>query len=132
MKQWWHKFRTWVASLFLPENLAKAVTLIQSIHHILDIAAEIVVAIDGTLKPMLADGENKQWCLVDFLSGYTDDTREVMDTAKDLAALPRNDLLHNAAVFATEKKLGGRSVEVSLISLAVQLAYVLYKVFYKK
>jgi hypothetical protein len=120
------KIRLWIASLFLPANVALILTAVRSVVDILDVAIPVVAKINDEVKPALDAGASVEDVIEQFLKDFG-----VNAAIEQLAALPRADLLHGLAVLAIES-LVKQPMPRSALRLGAEIAYWVYKTVVKK
>lgn len=119
------KFWTWLTNLFADKT--DIVVVIDNIKVYVDKILPIVEAIDKEIKPHLQKSDNVKYTLITtFLLKYTGNFSEVAILADKLIKLSNTDLLFNLALEIL-KLLSAKNTSLSVLRLAVELAYNLYK-----
>lgn len=125
---WFASVKTWFLSWFTDVNKLEIIKLLQGIAIFIDYAKPIVEHIDKILKPLLKGEDMPIYdAILTFLGEYSDDFDKVVEMAEEYAELPLGDMLANIAMFCLKAKVGD-SVSSSILRLAIELAYNLYKV----
>ncbi len=106
-------------------NSNEAQKVLGDVSHYVTLAEPIVVEVEDIIKA--APQSAVLAAIEKFLSKYEPDLAKVATTAASLAALPSADLWHNAAVLALQTLVPQAGVAASLLNLAVELAYNIFK-----
>lgn len=118
-------FWTWFKGLF--SNKDKIISIIDSAKVFVEKALPIVEAINNQVKPFLAGSEATKYALLSsFLLKYSGNIKGVASTTEALLKLPNADLLFNLALEIL-KLAAPTNTSLSVLRLAVELAYNLYK-----
>ena len=123
------KFRTWFASLWTAKNRDALLAVLDHVSVFVDVALPIVEAIDKELKPALRTGHYTVVKSVDdFLRTHMESEHydEIAKCSLRVAHMPLPDLAVNVALFMLQRARP-ESVGVSILRLAIELAYNVYK-----
>lgn len=124
--KWFTSLKTWVLSWFTDENKLRLLSFLNGVQVFVDWAYPIVQEIDEKLKPLLKMDLPAFDALVKFLREYEDEFDNIVELAESLKDLPLADMLANVALELLKLK-AGTNVATSVLRLAVELAYNLYK-----
>lgn len=124
--KWFVNVKNWVLSWFTDENKLRLLQFLNGMQVFVDWAYPIVKEIDEKLKPLLKGGTPVVEALTKFFEEYVDDLDEVVDLVHSLKDLPLADMLANVAIELLKLK-SGSNIALSVLRLAVELAYNLYK-----
>lgn len=112
------------ASLFGAKG-ALAQKILHDASSFVTLAEPIVAEVETEIKALPDQGKSVQ-AIEGFLAKYEADSGKVSSIAQTLSGLPVADLWHNLAVIALQA-LAPQGTATSLLNLAVELAYNLYK-----
>lgn len=106
-------------------NGALAQKILHEAGSFVNLAQPIVAEVEAQIKALPDQGKSVQ-SIESFLSKYDTDAAKVSTVAQSLSRLPSTDLWHNLAVTALGT-LAPKGTAGSLLNLAVELAYNIYK-----
>lgn len=124
--KWFTNFKLWALSWFTDESKLRLLAYLNGIQVFINWAGPIVKEIDEKLKPLLKMDIPAFEAVKTFLEEYQDEFDDVVALAESLKDLPMADLLMNVALECLKLKTNG-NVAVSVLRLAVELAYNIYK-----
>lgn len=103
----------------------EAQKVLSEVSYYVTLAEPVVAEIEDIIKTAPQSGT--VLAIEKFLSKYEPDAEKAASIAGELAKLPSADLWHNAAVLALQTLVPQAGVAASLLNLAVELAYNIFK-----
>ena len=121
--------KAWFSGLFAKGNRAVVVSLLDHVSVFVDHALPIVKAIDEQLKPAIRTSSQPLIITIETFIGERLNGLELTAARRDaqkLVYLPTADMLVNVALILLARAKP-ESVPTSLLRLAIELAYSIYK-----
>lgn len=123
-------WKNWFVGWWNPEGRHQVLDVLNHVSAFADHAMPIVEAIDVQLKPALRTGNFAfSLTLEDFITKNCEgvDSKEIASLVSRVYGLPTPDLLVNVALFMLAR-VAPNHTGVSVLRLAIELAYNVYKV----